>query len=157
MSQVEIVFDCFPLRGVDRLNVSPDASPKFQQLCQRIRQAAEKHGHHNSYYLHNARCVYHLTNDPNVGMLAFGFEGTLLTDTEDQKTLSADLAVELRGDTCDWLTEPIVVWFRETVSRAVVVEFDRYIAAGDLAQTLQRLEQVQETIDAHGGFLGMGL
>jgi hypothetical protein len=157
MPQVEIVFDCFPLRSVDRLEAPLEASPKFQQLCRRIQQAAEKHGHHNSYYLHNARCVYHLTNDPQVGMLEFAFEGTILTDTEDLKTLRADLQVDLRRETCDWLTEAVVSWFRETVSRAAIVEFDRYIAAGDLEQTLRRLEQEEQASDSHGGFLGMGL
>ncbi len=157
MSQVEIVFDCFPLRSISRLQSSVDASPKFQQLCQRIQKAAEKHGLYNSYYLHNARCTYHLTNDPQIGMLEFAVEGTVLTDSEDQKTLRADLDVQLRRDTCDWLTEPVVAWFRETVNRAVIVEFDRYIAAGDLEQTIRRLEHVNEASDEHGGFLGMGL
>ena len=48
-------------------------------------------------------------------------------------------------------------WFAETVSRAVQVEFDRYIAAGDLEKTIERMEQVRAESDAHGGFLGMGL
>lgn len=157
MSQVEIVFDCFPLRSMARLESPLDASPSFLQLCQRIKQAGEKHGLFNSYYLHNARCTYHLTNAPEVGMLQFAVEGTVLTDSEDEKTLRADLQVELRRETCDWLTEPIVAWFRETVSRAMIVEFDRYIAAGDLEKTIRRLEELDEASDEHGGFLGMGL
>jgi hypothetical protein len=134
-----------------------DAPPAFQALCERIKEAAARHGLHNTYYLHNAGCTYRLTNDERVGVLQFGFEGTVLTDRDDRKTLRADLHVELLQETCEWLTEPIVEWFRETVSRAVVVEFDRYIAAGDLGRTIQRLEAMQAESDAGGGFLGLGL
>ena len=38
-----------------------------------------------------------------------------------------------------------------------MVEFDRYIAAGDLAQTVQRIEAIQARSDAAGGYLGMYL
>ena len=62
-------------------------------------------------------------------MVAFRLEGTVLTDSDDRVTLSADLEVELHSETCDWLTEPAVAWFRETVTRAVIVEFNRYIEA----------------------------
>ena len=154
---VEVRFDCLPLRSWGRLDVPLDAPPSLHALADRIRQAIRKHGSHNSYYLHHAACVFHLTNDPNVGMLDFGFEGTVLTDAEDRKALHADLQIELRGETCDWLTEPVVEWFRQTVSRAVLVEFDRYIAAGDLERTRQRIAQLQAVCDAQSGFLGMGL
>ena len=50
-----------------------------------------------------------------------------------------------------------VKWISETVSKAVVVEFDRYIAAGDLEQTKQRLQRIQEESDESGGFVGMYL
>lgn len=154
---VEITFDCLPLRSVGRVDIPLDASPAFQALCQRIREAVARHGLFNTYYLHNARCVYHLTNDSQVGMMEFSFEGTVLTDAEDRKTVRADLAVELRREVCDWLTEPVVAWFRETVGRAVMVEFDRFIAAGDLARTVERMARIEAESDAHGGFLGFGL
>lgn len=156
-THVDITFDCAPLRSVRGLEPPADASPGLQALYERVRLAVAKHGLHNSYYLHNARCLFHLTNDPQIGMLEFVFEGTVLTDPEDRRTLTSDLCCELRRETCDWLTAPVVAWFQETVSRAVVVEFDRYIASGDLALTLQRLEQLEATSNAHGGFLGMGL
>ena len=60
-------------------------------------------------------------------------------------------------ETCDWLTEPIVRWFAETVARAVRVEFDRYIAAGDLRKTIERMERLQAESDDQGGFIGMGM
>ena len=154
---VEITFDCVPLRSIGRLDVPIDASPAFRALCERVKEAVQRHGLHNTYYLHNARCTYRLTSDERIGMLQFGFEGSVLTDAEDRKTLRADLRVELLRETCDWLAEPIVAWFRETVHRAVIVEFDRYIAAGDLDRTIQRQETIQAESDAHGGFLGMGL
>ncbi len=157
MPHVEIQFECLPLRTVGRLDVPLDASPGFRQFAERVKHAITKHGTHNAYYLHHARCVFRLTNDPQVGMLDFGFEGTVLTDAEDRHAVSADLHVELRGETCDWLTQPVVQWFTETVRRAVMVEFDRFAAAGDLRRTLERIERVQKESDARGGFLGMGL
>jgi hypothetical protein len=67
------------------------------------------------------------------------------------------LEVELKRETCDWLTEPIVDWFKETVPRAVVVEFDRFIAAGDRDQTIKRIARLQAESDSRGGFVGMYL
>ena len=154
---VDITFDCLPLRSIGRFDVPIDASPEYEALAVRVRQAAEKHGLHNSYYLHNAKCVFHLTSDPEFGMLEFRFDGTVLTDPDDQATLRCDLSVQLQRETCDWLTAPVVEWFVETVTWAVQVEFDRYIAAGDLQKTIQRMENLQTDSDAHGGFLGMGL
>lgn len=156
-SPIEISFDCFPLRSITRFDVPLDASAEFRAICQRIKQAVEKHGLHNTYYLHHGRCRFQLTNDPQIGMLEFQFEGTVLTDPQDLKTLRADLKVELAGETCDWLTAPVVAWFRETVSRAMLVEFDRYIAAGDLQKTVARMEKLQSASDAQGGFVGMGI
>ncbi len=154
---VDVSFDCVPLRSVGRLDVPWDASPALHALAERVRRAMEKHGLHNTYYLHNAKCVFHLTNDPAVGTMEFGFEGTVITDPDDRRTQGSDLEVALVGETCDWLTAPVVDWFRETVRRAVVVEFDRYIAAGDLQQTIARMEEIATESDAQGGFLGMGL
>jgi hypothetical protein len=154
---VEISFDCLPLRSIGRFDVPVDASPEYQAFCERLKQAAAKHGLHNSYYLHNAKCVFHLTNHPQLGELEFRFEGTVLTDPEDRQTLGCDLQAELHRETCAWLVEPVVAWFAETVTHAVRIEFDRYIAAGDLEQTVKRAEQIQADSDAHGGFKGMGL
>lgn len=158
MSQfVEIEFECLPLRTISRLDIPLDASPKFRQRCERIKQAIDQHGSHNSYFLHDARCVFHLTNKAELGMIEFRFEGTVLTNASDDETLSCDLHVELVRETCDWLTEPIVGWFHETVSHAVQVEFDRFIAAGDLAKAVRRVEEIQAASDQQGGYLGMYL
>jgi len=154
---VDITFDCLPLRCLQDREPPRNASPGLLALLDRIKQAVQKHGLHNTYYLHNAKCILHLTNDPQVGMVEFGFEGTLLTDAEDRRTLGSDLACRLHCETCDWLTEPAVAWLKETVGRAVVVEFDRYIAAGDLARTIRRIEEFEAASEAQGGYLGMGL
>ncbi len=154
---VEISFDCLPLRSLSRLDVPIDASPELQALAERVQKAIRSHGSHNAYYLHNAKCTFHLTNDPAIGMIEFRFEGTVLTDEQDCRAVRSDLQATLGGETCDWLTEPVVAWFRETVSRAVLAEFDRYIAAGDLKRTIDRMAQLQAQSDSLGGFLGMGL
>jgi len=154
---VEIDFDCLPLRSITRLDIPIDASPKYRARCERLKEALQHHGSHNTYYLYNARCVFHLTNDPNLGMIEFKFEGTVLTDDTDLKTKDCVLSVELVRETCDWLNEKIVKWFHETVPEAVQVEFDRYIAAGDLAQTKKRIEKIQQQENELGGYVGMGL
>jgi hypothetical protein len=154
---VDVTFDCLPLRSIGRLDVPLDASPRYQQRCMDIKAAMEKHGSHNSYYLFNAQLTFHLTNVEEVGMLQFRFEGTLLTDTKDQESLRTDLQVELVRETCDWLSEPIVQWFRETVPRSVAVEFNRYVESGDLEKTRQRLEDIKSRSDDADGFMGMYL
>jgi hypothetical protein len=154
---VKIEFDCLPLRSLPRLDAPPDATPQQEALAMSIRQAVQKHGTHNAFYLYNGRCVFHLTNDPAIGMLEFGFRGTVLTDADDRRTQSCDLQVELTRDVCDWIKTPVVEWFLETVARAVQVEFDRYIAAGDLRKTVERIERLAAEVDSSGGFVGMGL
>lgn len=154
---VEVEFDCLPLRSVGRLDVPVDASPRYADFILRVKRAIDQHGTMNSYYLHRARCVFHLTNDRNVGELCFEFEGTVLTDVEDRTVRGTDLCVRLEKETCDWLTEPIVKWFELTVPRTVSVEFGRYIAAGDLSKTEERLRRIQGEMEASGGYLGMYL
>ena len=154
---VEITFDCLPLRSVVRLDLPLDASSQFQAFYQRVKAAIDKHGQFNTFYLYNGRCTYHLTNREDQGMIQFRFEGTVMTDEEDRHTVTCDLDVSLLHETCGWLSEPIVEWLRETVLRSVTVEFDRYIEAGDLEQTRQRIEKLQAAADEAGGFIAMYL
>jgi hypothetical protein len=154
---VEIQFDCRPLRTIARLDIPLDASPKFRQLCERIKSAIDRHGSYNTYYLYNGRCVYHLTNDATLGRIEFRVEGTVFTDESDQRTVRCDLDVELVSETCDWMTEPVVAWFRQTVERSLQVEFDRYIAAGDLNKALERIARLQAETEQAGGYVGMFL
>jgi len=154
---VDISFDCLPLRSVTRLDIPLDASPKFRAKCERIKQAIETHGTHNTYYLHQAHCAFHLTNDPNVGMVRFFFEGTIFTDHTDARAEHAHLTVTLDGETCEWLTPSDLEFLSRSVTPAVLVEFNRYIAAGDLEQTKKRLELLQAQTEESGGFVGMYL
>jgi hypothetical protein len=154
---VEIAFDCLPLRSIGRVDIPLDASPKFRAKCERIKEALVKHGTMNTYYLHNASCTFRLTNRPDYGMLQFDFEGTVITDDADRTTTAADIRATLKRETCDWLTEPVVAWFADSVRHAVMAEFDRYIEAGDLSRTKERIAQTQAEMESRGGFLGMGL
>ncbi|HZN35455.1 MAG TPA: hypothetical protein VFB80_16620 [Pirellulaceae bacterium] len=154
---VDISFDCLPLRSVGRLDIPLDASPKYRQRCERIKRFLEKHGSHNTYYLYNAGCAFHLTNRPEQGSLEFRFDGTVITDAADMRATAADLEVELIRETCDWLTAPVVQWFAQSVQHAVCVEFDRYIEAGDLAKTKARMERLQAELEKTGGHVGMYL
>ena len=144
-----VSFDCLPLRSLGRLDIPIDASPAFRRRLERLQQAVARHGTRNSYYLSNAVCRFHLTSDPALGMVEFTVEGTVLTDESDTRTVGSDLEIGLARETCDWLTL--------SAKRAVEVEFDRYIAAGDLSRAVARMEQEQRQIDDSGGFLGMNL
>ena len=154
---VEITFDCMPLRNVGRLDIPLDASPRYRQFCETVKSAIEMHGSHNTFFLYNANCKYHLTNDPGRGMIDFKFQGTVLTNADDTKTNRCDLEVELAGETCDWLDSKIVEWFQDTVPRSIAVEFDRYIQAGDLQKAKERIEKIQAASDDSDGFVGMYL
>lgn len=154
---VAIRFDCTPLRAVAGARVPAEASPRFRALVERMKAAATRHGTRNTYYLSNAGCVFRFTNAPGTGSVEFALEGTVLTDDRDTRTVGSDLTVTLAKETCDWLTQPAVAWLMESARRALEAEFDRYIAAGDLERTLERLAREQADSDAAGGFLGMNL
>ena len=154
---VEITFDCLPLRTVGRLDIPLDASPKYRQRCEAVKGAIDKHGSHNTYYLYNAECTFHLTNHSELGMIQFRVEGTVLTNPADLQTERCDLAVELIRETCDWLTAPVVKWFEQSVSRAVAIEFNRYIAAGNLQAAKDRIARLQVETEEKGGYVGMYL
>ena len=140
-----------------RLDIPLDASPKYRQRCEAVKGAIDKHGSHNTYYLYNAECTFHLTNHSELGMIQFRVEGTVLTNPADLQTERCDLAVELIRETCDWLTAPVVKWFEQSVSRAVAIEFDRYIAAGNLQAAKDRIARLQVETEEKGGYVGMYL
>jgi hypothetical protein len=153
---VDIAFDCLPLRAVGRVDVPIDASPAFRARCERLKHAVETHGVANAYFLYNARCVYRLANSDVEGMLRFTFEGTVLTDRGDVKAERADLAIELVGDTCGGVPAEVVAWFCRVIERAVLIEFDRFIAAGQLAERVGQLGQVERLSDV-ADFAGMNV
>lgn len=154
---VDITFDCLPLRTITRLDIPIDASPKYRERCESIKVAIDKHGTHNSYYLYNAHCIFHLVNSEQIGAIDFRFEGVILTDTKDEQCKTADLKVTLHGETCDWLTQPVTDWFASSVPHAVKAEFARYVQAGDLDKTRERIEKIEAASDDAGGFMGMYL
>ncbi|HAC89645.1 MAG TPA: hypothetical protein DCF63_03300 [Planctomycetaceae bacterium] len=154
---VEVTFDCLPLRTVRAAPIPQDASPKLAMKLQNIQTAIQTHGTLGTYYLHNATCTFYLTNNPLVGMCQFSFEGVVLTDNNDMHSKSCELKIELCRDTCDWLQQSAVAWLTVAVQRAVLVEFDRYVQAGDLTKTIERLEALQKASDESGGFVGMYL
>jgi hypothetical protein len=136
---VDIVFDCLPLRCVGRVDVPLDASPAFRARLEHLARSIEKHGTSNSYFLYNARCVFRLANSDIEGMIRFAFEGTILTDASDAKATQADLKTELVGETCGGVPPAVLDWLRTMVDRAVLIEFDRFIAAGQLAERVGQL------------------
>jgi len=154
---VAIRFDCTPLRSVRQIDVPADASPAYRSRLERVQRAVSQHGTRNTYYLTNGSCTFQFTNDAAVGWVRFVVEGTVLTNADDTQTVGSDLAIRLDKETCDWLTQPAVQWLTLSVKRAMEVEFDRYIAAGDLARAQERLNREQAASDASGGFLGMNL
>ena len=154
---VDIAFDCIPLRSLGRLDPPLDASPGLVAKYDRIKDAIIEHGTFNSYYLHNAFCRFFVTNDPLNGMIVFKFEGVVFTDDSDARAKHASLKVTLEKETCPWLEQHVVKWFAETVSQAVIVEFNRYIGAGDPEQTKKRMQQLARAVEDRGGFVGMHL
>ncbi|QDT03003.1 hypothetical protein K227x_13820 [Rubripirellula lacrimiformis] len=154
---VEVEFDCMPLRSVSRLDVPVDASPAYEQFVLRVKDAMSTHGTHNTYYLHRGSCTYHLTNDPQRGQIVFAFEGTVMTGEKDLQTKAVDVKIRLKAETCAWLSEPMVEFLTESVKHALLVEFDRYIEAGDLQKTEDRIKAIQAESDSADGFMGMYL
>jgi hypothetical protein len=153
---VDIAFDCLPLRCVGRVDIPLDASPVFRARYERLKQSIERHSTENAYFLYNSRCVYRLANSDVDGMLRFTFEGTVLTDQSDAKAARADLAVELAGETCGGVPPEVVAWLTTMVERAVLIEFDRFIAAGRLAERVTQLGSVASVAEL-ADFSGMNV
>lgn len=154
--QVDIAFDCLPLRSVGRVDIPLDASPEFRARLEHLKRAIDAHGMQNTYFLYNSRCIYHLANSDIEGMLRFSFEGTVVTDLSDAKAERADLDVELVGETCGGVPAVVHEWFCGAVERAVLVEFDRFIAAGKLSDRVQELERLAMLAEG-AAYAGMNL
>ena len=153
---VDIVFDCLPLRSVGRLDIPIDASPNYRARCERIKHALEMHGSHNAYFLYNTCCTYRLANSDIDNMLRFSFDGTLLTDRSDCKAHRADLNVVLTAETCGGVPPAAMEWLRGIIKRAVLIEFDRFIEDGQLAERVKQLGSVDSITDV-AGFAGMNV
>ena len=145
---IDIAFDCLPLRSVGRLDVPLDASPAHRARCERIAAAIEKHGAERTYYLENAHCVFRLANSDLQGMVRFEFTGIVRTDAGDAKTADVDLDVHLAAETCGGVPDTVEAWFARVIRDAVTVEFDRYIASGNRDADVTRLENTDHPISA---------
>jgi hypothetical protein len=154
--QVDIAFDCLPLRSVGRVDVPLDASPEFRARCEHLQRALEAHGTSNTYFLYNTRCVFRLANSDVDNMLRFSFEGTVWTDRGDCRADGAELRVELAAETCGGLSPEVLAWFRGIVERAVLIEFDRFISAGALSRRVSELGRVAN-VGELAGFAGMNV
>jgi hypothetical protein len=153
---VDIAFDCLPLRSIARVDIPLDASPAFRDRGERLRQALDAHSGENAYFLYNTRCTYRLANSDIDNMLRFSFDGTVLTDRSDCKADRADLNVVLTAETCDGVPTAAMDWLREIVTRAVLIEFDRFISDGQLSARVSELGSVDSITDV-AGFAGMNV
>ncbi len=153
---VEITFDCLPLRAVGRLDAPLDASPVYRARYEHLIAALEKYGPERTYFLYDARCVFRLANSEIEGMLRFEFEGMARTDASDLLTEQVELDVKLTSETCGGISAEVLAWLVERVNKAVAIEFDRFIAAGQLRERATNLGQIERLSDL-AGFSGMNL
>jgi hypothetical protein len=153
---VDIAFACLPLRCVGRMDAPLDASLVYRARYENLVAALEKYGPERTYFLYDARCVFRLANSEVENMLRFEFEGIVRTDASDLLTESADLVVTLTSDTCGGMPAEVLAWFKGRVEKAVAIEFDRFIAAGQLSQRSQEIGQIERLSDLTG-FSGMNL
>lgn len=153
---VEITFDCLPLRSVARLDPPLDASADLQQRHATLVQALETYGRERVYYLYNARCVFRLANSEIEGMIRYEFDGIVRTDAGDALTEEVDLRVKCAGETCGGIPDGADAWLQQRVRRAVAIEFDRFIQAGQLAERTAALGQIERLSDV-ANISGMGV
>jgi len=151
---LDIAFDCLPLRSLGRLDVPLDASPTYQARQQRLQAALEIYGAEQTYFLYNARCIFRFSNSEIEGMARFEFEGIVRTDAGDLLTDYVDLDVRLVSETCDGIPVEVASWLEHRVCKAVAIEFDRFISAGNLTARSDELGQLEKLSDL-GGFAGM--
>jgi hypothetical protein len=151
---IEIAFDCLPLRSLGRLDIPLDASDAFRSRAERIKAALAEFGAERTYYVYNAHCVFRFANSEIDGACRFEFEGVVRTDAGDRKCQDARLEVCLASETCGGVPAEVEAWLSGQVRRGVAVEFDRFIAAGQL----ERAGQMSDVPLANlGGPAGMGV
>jgi hypothetical protein len=151
-TSVDISFSCLPLRSVGRLDVPMDASGTYRFRYERLREALKSHSAERTYYLYDAHCAFHLANSEIEGIVRFDFEGIVLTDAGDALTERVELDIKLISETCGGIPAEVETWLKERVEKAVAIEFNRFIAAGQLAGRASELGQLERLSDV-GGFL----
>lgn len=153
---VDIAFDCLPLRSLGRLDAPLDSPPEFRRRHEKLATAMDRFGPERSYYLYNARCVFRLANSEIEGMVRYEFDGIIRTDASDLLTEFVDLEAMLASETCGGVSPEVDAWFKERVEKAVAIEFDRFIAAGQLTQRANELGQ-DVSLTTLAGFSGMNV
>ena len=152
---VAIVFDCLPFRRVSNAGLPLDATEEYRRLWRRERAAMAKHGKENTYFLYNAECRFPFTNSQS-GYMRFRFEATVMTDEEDERPADIDLVYELaETDFSGPLAPETFQFFDEALRRAVLVEFQLFIDAGNLKRALAGEEQILREWHENRGFVGM--
>jgi hypothetical protein len=146
-SAVEIEFDCLPLRSMARLDVPLDASDELRERAERMKAAIAAFGVERGYFLYNAHCVFCFANSEVDGVCRFVFEGGVQTDAGDRKCERTLLDVRLTSETCGGVPDAVLAWLTERVRQAVAIEFDRFIAAGQLAARQKELAKSDMLVD----------
>ncbi len=126
---VDIAFDCLPLRTLSRLDVPLDASESVRRRAEKMKAAINAGGADRSYFLYNAHCIFRFANSEVDGTCRFAFEGAVQTDAGDRKCDQTMLDVSLVSETCGGVPNHVEAWLADRVRQAVIIEFDRFIAA----------------------------
>jgi hypothetical protein len=153
-SPVDIAFDCLPLRSVGRLDVPLDASDALRGRLERIKAAIAEFGAERTYFLYNARCIYRFANSEIEGVCRFEFEGVVRTDAGDRKCQQTQLDVRLASETCGGVPPQVEAWLAERVRQSAGIEFDRFIAAGQLGDGAERFDDFAR-LSGLGDFSGL--
>lgn len=151
---VEIAFDCLPLRSVGRLDMPLDASDAFRRRADHIKAALNDYGAERTYFLYNGHCVFRFANSEIEGACRLEFEGVVRTDAGDRICQEVHVDAHLAGDTCGGAPPAVQAWLADRVRQAVGIEFDRFIAAGQLAARAEQLGAGSSLADL-GGLAGM--
>ncbi len=147
---LDIAFDCLPLSLVGRAHAPLDATPTARKRVQRVVAAIDRHGRESAYFLDNARCVLRLANSDVEGMVRFAFWGTVITDASDTQVKHTDLSFELVAETCGGIPAEAREWLITVLSRAVAIEFERYVAAGHRDRDAESIQDGGDDFFARG-------
>lgn len=147
---VDIAFDCLPLRSVGRLDIPLDASESFRRRAEQMQLAIQTYGAERTYFLYNARCIFRFANSEIEGACRFEFEGIARTDAGDRTCEEVVLNVTLASETCGGVPAEVQGWLGQQVHRAVTVEFNRFIAAGQLASRSDELGEIDSLANISG-------
>lgn len=147
---VDIAFDCVPLRSVGRLDIPLDASESFRRRAEQMQLAIQTYGAERTYFLYNARCLFRFANSEVEGVCRFEFEGIARTDAGDRTCEDVALHVTLVSETCGGVPAPVQEWLALQVHRAVTIEFNRFIAAGQLASRSDELGEIGDLANISG-------